>query len=372
MKSFGVGCFHFSIKKNNTNTITVKEYISEVVRSLEKLSTISDIEYFYDESLKDEELDLSESTSMQDGQHCFPCIPFLNLSFNIYIPKRIQASVINEEVEYIDTETENFKVNFINAWHGPLTFIECSQASVETSASTAIQIVREYLIKEYDLLDTFLFLDFIGPSPFHADFFLNCEMKSQGEHGDKFTLEHVKKPGYDQLNFNYNQHAFDTEDNALESLYRALRDEISFFYSLHCMRSSDIDDWGDIQESMHALLEFENDDIKKSFKDKLFLKPKLFKKVFKDIGLFKGKAIYLKSLIEQQYFSIYKSEKHTVYLESYNQRIVSEWQKYPVQETAELLLYFDQKNSKSLELSIIFTAAVLGGAIGAAITVLFS
>ncbi len=371
MKQFGVGCLHFSISDKLKNNITVEDYANEIVESLEKLTTISNVIMSFNSEDKDAEISIADTTKMRDGEPCFPLLYGFNLSFNIYIPKRVQASSINESEDDIDTGTEKFKVNFIHSWHGPLTYIECVDADNNTSPSSAVRVVREYLIKEFSSLDTYIYLDCIGPSPFHANFSL-YDNDEPLESEKAFILEHTKLRGYDQLSFKYHNPKIESEDEALEYLFDSLSDELSFYYFLQINRSSEIHDWSNIQELMHSLLEFEDDSIKKTIKDKLIKKPKLFKKAFKEVGLFKGEVMYSKSIMEQQFRDIYTSGKHTVYLKPILERVINEWQVYPIQETIDLLLYFDQKNSKSLELSIVFTAAVVGGGIGGAISVLFS
>ncbi|MBL1271678.1 MAG: hypothetical protein COB25_007255 [Oceanospirillales bacterium] len=371
MKQFGVGCLHFSIGDELKKNITVEEYTDEIVNSLEKLTTVSNINLSLNEDNNSVEICIDEKTKMQNGQLCFPLLRNFNLTFYLYIPKRVQASSIDESEEFIDTQTEIFKVNFVHSWHGPITFIECIDADPNSSPSSAVRIVREYLIKEFSSLDTYLFLDFMGPSPFHANFSLSDnEEPIEGENA--FTLEHNKLRGYDRLNFKYFNPKIKSEDQALDYLYHSLSDELSFYYYLKVNRSSEIHDWSSIQELVHSLLEFEDESNKKSVKEKFFLKPKLFKKAFKETGLFKGEVMYNKSIIDREFKDIYFSEKQSVYLRHFIEKVITEWQVYPVQETIDLLMYFDQKNSKSLELSIIFTAAVVGGAIGGTISVLFS
>ncbi len=372
MKSFGVGCLHFSISDKRQGNITVQGYIDEVVRVLEQLTTVSDIDYSFDEDVKGEEIEVSApNPQLQNGQPCYPRIPIYNLEFNLYIPFRVQANLINTVEEYVDTGTENFKVYFKHDWYGPLSYIECIDTLSDSSPSTAVHIVREYLSKEIEVLDSFLKADFIGPSPFHADFFLLLDEESKSDESKVFRLEHARIPAYDRLTFRFSRNDFESEDAALAVLMDELSDELAYFYDLKVKDSRRIHEWQEIQETMHSILEFENEDSKLRIKDKFLRRPKLFHKVFRDIGLFRGQDIFDKSLREQHYASIYKSEKYSTYLGVFIDKELSEWQAYPIQETIDLLKYFDQKSSKSFELTIVFIAAVMGGIVGALITVLF-
>jgi hypothetical protein len=372
MKVFGVGCFHFSVNCKEFKTISVKDYIAEVVQTLESLTTVSGVQCDYDESVKSEELDISPPNPiMKDGDGCFPQIPFLNLEFNIYIPSRIQAELIDMPEEYLDTGSENFKVTIVHDWHGPLTYVEPLGAESDAKPSTSVQVVREYLRREISKIETYLVPDFLGPSPFHADFFFESNDKTKSKDGI-FDIQVNKKSGYDRITITCSKEAFSSEDSGLSTLYEELAQEVAFFYDLNQKASGQMHRWFEIQEVMHSILDFENENSKKSLKDRFFEKPKLFRKVFKDIGLFKGQNIFDQSTIGKHYNSIYDSGKHTTYLKEFIDKEISEHATYPVEETVELIRYFDQKTSKVFELSIVVLAAILGGFVGSIITVSFS
>jgi len=374
MKAFGVGCFHFAIKNGESKTILAKNYVDEVIRTLELLTTISDVKCSYDESVDSLEIDISPPNPMlREGEDCFPQIQFFDLSFCVHIPKRIQSELIDLPEDYINigTESENFRVKILHDWYGPLSYIEPIGAGVESDPSTGVKVVREYLKREISKVETFLIPDFLGPSPFHANFYLTFVENSQSNE-DIFDIQITYNPGYDQVIFSCSKHAFSSEEYALEYIYENLSQELAFFYFLKLKKSGQIVLWDVIQEDLHSILSFEDESSKKSMKDKFYLKTKLFRKTFKNIGLFKGQSIFDKSAIVRGYNSIYKSGKHKTYLKGFIDKEISEPSAYPVDETIELLRYFDNKTSKAFELTIVVIAALLGGIVGSIITVSFS
>ncbi|SDI18710.1 hypothetical protein SAMN05216603_12422 [Pseudomonas benzenivorans] len=370
MKAFGVGCFHFSIKDNLDKEITVQEYIDEIIKTLKNLTTASEVTISFDEDIKDEKIDTSPpNPKIRDGEHCYPSITFLNLTYKIYIPFRIQAELINLPEKYLDTGTENFKITVRHEWYGPVSYIECLSATKDTLPSTAVQVVREFLTKELQKVDTFLEYDFLGPSPFHADFYLN-ESDTAIEDAS-FTLNETKTRGYNTLKFSYSPHKFKSEDKALEELQETLADELSFFYQLNKDTNFSLKKWEEIQNTTYSILEYQEKTNKKNIIKRVIEKPKLFQKAFKDIGLFKGHLIFMKGQIARNYASIYKSGKSETYLQDYIDQEISEHPQYPLNETSELITYFDQKNSKTIELLTILSAGILGGIVGSTITTAF-
>ena len=126
-----------------------------------------------------------------------------------------------------------------------------------------------------------------------------------------------------------------------------------------------------IQSKLNELLQLEAEGYKKTIKDRLSKKPKLLNTLYREIGIFKGREIYNKNIYEKHYFDMYRNESNDVHFKYFIDGILKNWSTYPVKETSEIANYFENKSSRSLELTIIFLAAVFGGTIGATITVLF-
>ena len=258
MRAFGVGCFHFSIKDNIEHEITIQNYIDEVVKTLKKLTTASDVIVSFDEDIKDEKIDTTPpNPRIRSGESCYPDIPFLNFSFKLYIPSRIQAELIGLSEQHLDTTTENFKITIQHEWHGPVSYVECLSAREDCDPSTAVQVVREYLEKEILKIESFLEYDFLGPSPFHAKFYLRKNSKNQTSEHPKFELNEIKTTAYNILNFEYNPEIFDSEEQATEILKQTLADEISFFYELNKDANFSHKKWMEIQETTYSILEHE-------------------------------------------------------------------------------------------------------------------
>jgi len=373
MKSFGVGCFHFSINDELDKAITVQEYINEIKDTLEKINSITDIKIKFDEDFKDESFDTTPpNPKLNNGDSCHPFLHPFSIEYKIYIPYRIQAKLIGVEETSLNTYTENFVIYMRHAWHGPLSFVECANPKPETKPSTAVQIIRKYLPNEFINLDTFLIPDYLGPSPFHADFHLKFVNVENIETKKPFMQLLEMQTGYDEIIFTCDSNDYDEENKALQHLFYELEQEISFFYEITSNEVNRMHEWNEISECMHSILEFENAETKKSLIDKIFSRPKLFRKAFKDIGLFKGQDLFISNLQKRNYNSIYESDKHRTYLKVFIDRRMSESGVYPVQESIDLISYFDQKSSKSFELAVVFIAAIIGGVIGSIITVSFN
>jgi hypothetical protein len=370
MKSFGVGCFHFSIDASVDREISVKSYIEQIESTLKQLATISEISIAYSEDLDDEtisvEARVGEASDRNRGPFD-PVLPYFELEFKVYIPFRIQSELISCPEEHLGTGTETFKLYFKHDWYGPVSFVECVGAGLESQPSTAVQICREYLIRELKSAKSILKFDFLGPSPFHADYFLVGDEQSKNEY-EGFACEHTKLPGYDKLVFLYAPHTASSEDEVFERLRAALSQELAFFYSLKTKAVGRMRNWEAINSVVLEILDYEAEDSKKSMLAKLFKKPRLFRKAFREIGVFKGQCMVDKSFLKREYSDIYASGKHDTHLKYQLDNEISSDLDYPIQETIELLTYFDNRDAKVTELMVVIFASLIGGIVGSLIT----
>ncbi len=161
-----------------------------------------------------------------------------------------------------------------------MSVIECLSPTSLTKPSSAVRIIREYISNEIKTIETFLVNDCIGPSPFHADLYLNMEDYDSTQDGTYFEVQHKKKSTYDELFFKCSKHNFESEDDALMTLIDELESEIAFFYNFEVTEVRKIYQWGIINSEMHSLLDFEDKESKKTIIDKYFKRPKLFKPEF--------------------------------------------------------------------------------------------
>jgi hypothetical protein len=168
--SFGVGCFHFWPTAIPPFTLTIDEYADQLRETLESIPTISNIEIDADSATPDVPV-TEKLLTLSDGEDFLPHPAFLDISFDVYIPYRIQEE-ITDEITTDRTLTENFRVHIRYDYEAPLVFVELLNPSKLPDPSQAVQVVREYLNRQVNCSLRKVRFDALGPSPFHADFYI--------------------------------------------------------------------------------------------------------------------------------------------------------------------------------------------------------
>lgn len=366
MKYFGIGCFHFSLKDGKrSDNLKFIDYIDEINSVLSHISNISEITFEYDSS-NNYDLSFEDiNPKLNRGDYVYPSQDFMSISFKVYIPFRIQAELLETDEEYLDTFTEYFKVDMMYSWYGPYTFIELiSPINGDPISSNAVRLVRDFLKIETNSIKSFIEFDCIGPSPFHADFCI-IEEKNKSITFDKnhFRVININNDGYDNYIINYRKKYFKNIDIAYEDFKNIISNEISFFYYCVINNVNKIHDLSDINQDMSDLLELERNN--KKIKE-IIKKPKLLRKIFNKISLFKINDMLSKKEIHNHYKDIYNSNTVT-YFNSIAKKRKRETTKYPIDDTIKLLEYIDSKISKKFEFSIIIIAAISGGLVASLI-----
>jgi hypothetical protein len=371
MIRFGVGCFHFALSDNfPKEVITTAEYMETVVKTLEKVTSINNINISCGDRFKDDLiLSTPPNSKMQNGEYCFPHIYFFRLTFNVYIPFRIQAKLINENEDNIHTGTENFTVFMRHDWHGPVSFVQCVNPKAKCSPSDAVRVVREFLENEFSNEDDLIVMDYLGPSPFHADFSLSIN-SNETELTQPIELDHIKKVGYDALNFKAKKSLFSNEEEAFKKLMSNLEGELGFFYLLIQLQAKRIHAWHDIKSQLNEIIECEEN--KKNFLKRIFIKPYLIKNLYRNLMFFKAEDIFDVQRERDSYATIYTSGKSIPFFKSFIDNELETKQEYPINETKDLLGYIDQKTSKGWELVVVFMAGILASSFGSILTKILS
>lgn len=368
---FGVGCLHFALKYTEPIMYSHDSYCDDLRTTLEGIDTISEVEINFepiDQSQREPFRVDKKPNIMGDGS-VFPMILFLDYNFNIYVPSRIQAEILEIDEEFSELETEHFRVTTFYLYYGPVTFIESIGANETISPSQAVIVVREYIERHLSQIQVPLELDCIGPSPFHGDMFLSEEIGSC-KGSELFSSEFEQELGYDKFRFKTDIVESDFEwEKRKSKIYRLLANEFDYFYDLMRQRSRQIHAWSEIGESLSLLLNPVNSKgIYNRFRQYI-AKRSAIKRLFHDIYVFRAEALFMEDSLRSSFRFLYSSGKSTGFLKNYIEEQKEDLYTYPTSETLEIVTFEEQRTSKNFELATVILASVLGGIVGAAVTI---
>ncbi len=237
MLAIGVGCFWFSPKatKDAVKSLggRLKNHLSALQSALEAIDNISDLELpTYEEagfgwdltSVNDEKDDLGDEHDDEDDT---PLISDGSIEFELQIPFRVQENCgLGGTVE-----VEKFRVTITHPYHFPVTFIHYEVPDDDDpnqlSPGTAIVIARNFLDEKLKNHPTVKF-NYLGPSPFHLDFFL-----LPANSGDEESVIETIRPGYNMLLLK----TLPTGD-PLQHFVGRFQDILSYFYYITWRRNA--------------------------------------------------------------------------------------------------------------------------------------
>ncbi|MEF3351802.1 hypothetical protein PV403_01305 [Paenibacillus sp. GYB006] len=352
--AFGVGCFHFGLK-TGTNT-TMGKYFNELQKMLESISSISeiDIEFYEEDYDLTEDIFISPNNrGISNGGALEPYIEDLKISFDIFIPKRIQEDLGETQSLF---KTERFRVLINYTYYFPVAIIQLlDPLDNDVFPSSAVILVREFLRKELSKTKSFIDFQVLGPSPFHADFFI--EKDDQIER--PFSISIVEAKGYDQVVISYNKYI--NAAKALEEILLETLSEFGFFYELKHSDSVTHRKWSMIERNLDTLVEIKKD--RKQFKN-FFKTNKIINELFINISYFEKDQIIYKSYIQ-------KSKRNITHFILYIDREIDERINFPTKQVTELIKLYENQKLNVYVMSATVIAAVSGGLLGALITTFF-
>lgn len=370
--AFGVGCFHFAVKQP-PDRFRPADYVETVEGLLRNLDTVDRFSVS-PLSLPDrDDWDLPEDALSMLTPHGCAVPNFMHaVEFSLRIPGRVQKDLIGtirgDDYPWIGLGTEHFMVRTRYFFHGPVTFIECLDLDdrEHEDPSDAVIVVREYLRQKLGECGANVALEVIGPSPFHANFFVFDATDS-----DRPRVEHVERRSYNVINLHIPQQAPEIRP---EWLLDWMGDHLSFYYDLKRLDRERIMQWSRIEVARRGL------------NDSSGVNRRLGK-----IGAFIRRRRAITNLVENvlMFRAEMLSDRQRTFIDNKKIQAVDEnlkfldrklddtledsfgFDRYPTSELLELAKFYEDRDAKWRDRMYFVLAATMGGTIGAILSQLF-
>jgi hypothetical protein len=373
--TFAIGCFHFGLKKIYPNGMNGSDYIKELQSSLRSIPNISNIEVSTFDDF--EELTVSSTQKLSDlnGEDFFPyASEFLQIDFDIYIPKRLQDELRPGISENINTE--KFRIHIEDSYHFPVTFIEPIEAGSKSSPSSSIFIIRKFLEQQFTEKNfEFIRFDFLGPSPFHADFYLMEDANEKLEKNDYdingYYVNHISTKGYNAFDMRYKKNTHPSLEESKEALFLELSSEAGLFYSLVHDRILQTREWEKLEGLVDYLLETSKATGFKGVWNKVFTLSKQVQDIIILLSEFESNQIWASSIRKINCRQLINARRRS-YLKAYIDEELDEFPDYPVRQIKDIIDLLENRRSKTVDNTIVVIAAVIGGIIGSLLTLLIT
>lgn len=353
---FGVGCLYFVPVGPAPETGQSARYRELVLKALEAIPNANNIVVEGGEDPDPVLVPLQGGWPSLDASAYGAYPSGLHLEFDLYIPARFQEQILGPLGRDICSELLH-----VTLVHGemPLMLVNASGGGRPETGSSYIILVREYLRRELDA--SVVGLSFLGPSPFHSDFFLQLAQ----EQDRPLVVERKKAAhGYSLHVCRYASAKQDySMQEALRDVLGQLSPELATFYRACHFRMLRIRAWGAIEQPVRRSL---LGDGGRRWRDALLGRLSRSRSIglvterligFEMDGLFGREA--LKELLDHTY-----SVPGRAYLRDEVESAVKDVGEYPVDEMHRLIGFREERRARRVELIVVLIAAVVGGIAG--------
>ena len=109
----------------------------------------------------------------------------------------------------------------------------------------------------------------------------------------------------------------------------------------------------------------------KNFFKKLFIRSELINEALVSLTEFESKDLYSQNIIQRDYSDLY-SDKEEKHFQPFIDKELEERVDYPTKEMSQLVAFFESRRIKALEVLIFLVSAIIGGTVGALLTILLA
>ena len=245
---FGVGCFYFVPTEPVPQSGQSARYRELIRGALEAIPNVNNIDIDGGEDIGLLGAPLQDRWPSLDAPFFAPYPLWLNIAFDLYVPARIQEQILSPVLEG-SVGSEHFHVKLVYGFM-PLVMITATEPNGWEEGSAYVVLVREYLERELD--QSVVGLSYLGPSPFHSDFFLDL-VQQQGR--PLVVRREQPAHGYSQHWCSYKKRSEDdTVRQVLREVLRELRPELTAFYEVCRHRLLLLKAWGEIEGPVRTSL----------------------------------------------------------------------------------------------------------------------
>ncbi|MCW1990685.1 hypothetical protein ACVJGC_008276 [Bradyrhizobium diazoefficiens] len=235
MKAVGVGSFWFAAKggePNDYDGFSPVDHLKSVQSALESIDSISNLKILG----RGERLYVSgrSFSGGNEDENFFPLIGSVKIQFDIFLPERVQEKYSLGRGRDKGIETFHVKIAFERGLPAAFVYYDVTTSEADCgsySPSTSVIIVREYLtekLKDHQEIE----FQFLGPSPFHADWFVETSNTDAATERDLSA----SRLGYRTLLFQFPV----KEDELIDAFIEKYKRMIGAFYDLIRLRNRDL------------------------------------------------------------------------------------------------------------------------------------
>jgi hypothetical protein len=215
-------------------------------------------------------------------------------------------------------------------------------------------------------LDDYIKFEALGPSPFHADF----EFKPTEQNNENFWLFDVKiqnSKGYDKISIEYNVELFEDIWEAFLTFQYNINSEFGLYYIFVQDKNVRNRKWIKITALINELTKLQNQKLIKSIKNP-FKYSALLKETHLTITKFESYELSSKNRQKNELKELLSNEEN--YLGYYIEKEMDENEEYPTKQIFRLIEFLENRRSKTTQMYVVLTASLIGGILGAIMTMI--
>lgn len=381
-RGFGVGCFHFSYNDPpDLGSFQPERYVADLRTGLEAIPTLDNlrIDHPAELMLHWRGVNPNSSERLRDGRFFFPHIVFLEVTFDLHIPRRFQEQLVHRKVAL---STDEFRLHMRYGRDFTVSYVVPTETTDVDKPADAVVLVREFILAEMaKQVDPKLLFECLGPSPFHADFFaIATPAPADGkgaatlsEEGTEHWLQCITETrrGYDRMSLLYDQGQFASADDALAAVFGEIEDELATFYSLEQQGNRLLIRAAELEGKVRSLIQLQRQGGMRGLVERQFGSSALARDVFIGMAELTAEGNDFEDRGRSDLTRLYGPRK----VRCLEPQLEKQLQQNVVRRATrwtDLVGLLEARRVKRLELTSVVVSAILGGLVGAVLTSLLT
>jgi hypothetical protein len=284
---------------------------------------------------------------------------------SLHIPSRVQEEL--KEGLSLETDAQDFYITIKHGYYAPVATVTSDAESGRSSGSSNVYLVRNFLDKILGERKAGKFvLDYIGPSPFHADFEIRKLVTGEAA-GMPVVMTQNVRPGYNEVIWHVDTKQI-TLERAIAEILGGIQEDADLFYHIVQGRNSVLRAWVEASQLANEVTGLEQ---QKSIRRRIrshALKSRRIKDAIVSVTEYQMLNISQRSKVSLRL----KDHKWAIYggIKEFCEREFDNLERFPAEELRGLLEFLENRVRHVDNLVITLLAAMVGGLVGGALAML--
>ena len=363
-----LGSWFFTLDLDDPTSLKPSEFFDRVRRCLESIQGVEDIAIDLMPSPgEDEPIEMLTTPDPRYGEYVGPHWNFESVSFSLRLSLDTQSELLKPQRVISGREAVYFRVFMAYGWAMPISCVALHDSNLDDDTSQGAVAVYRYLVRETERSPDGIRMRCVPPIFAHADIFLHA-LGPGSKSNQPFVRIAYSVPVQHRYDFGFDPASI---NDPVSDFFHEIGSELDLYYQIVHSEGDRLYQWHEINALVSELTKLHRASGPRNIVRRMFGTDRLTNDAIIRLTEFAARDQVTGVDLRRQFRNIY-SVGEAFFVQELVEAGLDDRDEYPVEQFSHLVHLFEQRRLTDRDMIVVLASSLLGGAVGAAATLLAS